>query len=236
MLCLLGVCGRTRPADYTSRPFLSMKKCYLLAIALFLRSCTPYAEAVCQTEQLIQAAQTAAKDAMRNAWQTGTEDKQQPVNLVAGDDGSVAFAQNVPRQIVMLPDKTLGLSGGTQITVLPAAPPTPQPTPQPTPEPNKVIVRSTITEKEISATVAISGDPGSEQLAAVETVSTNHKNLAEEMLDLAWGKVVSSALLFIPLTVVPFLAVFFAFLYLMRRIKLEETKFAEKIINHGGKE
>ena len=45
MLCLLGVCGRTRPADYTSRPFLSMKKCYLLLIILFLVGCTPYAEA-----------------------------------------------------------------------------------------------------------------------------------------------------------------------------------------------
>ena len=83
--------------------------------------------------------------------------------------------------------------------------------------------------------MAISGDPGSEQLAAVETVSTNHKHLAEDMLDLAWAKVLSHSLLFIPLTVVPFLAVCFAFLYLMRKIKLEETKFAEKCIN-GGKE
>lgn len=45
MLCLLGVCGRTHPADYTSRPFLSMKKSLIFAIVLFLGSCTPYANA-----------------------------------------------------------------------------------------------------------------------------------------------------------------------------------------------
>ena len=225
----------TRLHGTRSRLFPSMKKSFMFAVAFVLFGCTPYADAACQPE-LVQAAQTAAKDSMREAWQNGTEAKEQPVNIVTGADGSMAFSQNVPRQIIMLPNRELGLSGGTQITVLPAPAPAPQPTSQPTPEPNKVIVRSTITEQEISATVAISGDPGSEQLTAVETVSTNHKNLAEDMLDLAWGKVISRALLFIPLTVVPFLAVFFAFLYLMRRIKLEETKFAEKCINGGWKE
>ena len=232
MLCLLGVCGRTHPADYTSRPFLSMKKCIILIFVLSLQACTPYAHAACQTE-LIQAAQNAAKDSMREAWQQGSEAKEQPVETLTAPDGSVALVKNLPREIVMLPNRELGLSGGTQITVVQAPAPAPQPTPEPTPEPSKVILRSNITEGEISAVVAISGDPGEEQMSAVEKVSTNHKNLAEEMLDLAWGKVVSSALLFIPLTIVPFLAVFFAFLYLMRRIKLEETKFAEKLINGG---
>ena len=41
MLCLLGVCGRTRLADYTSRPFLSMKK-FMICILLICRACTPY--------------------------------------------------------------------------------------------------------------------------------------------------------------------------------------------------
>lgn len=226
-----GVLGRPTFQDTLASPFCQMKK-FIFCILLFCRACTPYSQAACQTE-LIQAAQQQARDSMREAWRNGTEAKEQPVNRMTGADGSVAFAQNVPRQIVMLPNRELGLSGGTQITVVQAAQPTPQPTPQPTQEPSKVILRSNITEGEISAVVAISGDPGEEQMSAVEKVSTNHKNLAEEMLDLAWGKVVSSALLFIPLTIVPFLAVFFAFLYLMRRIKLEETKFAEKLINGG---
>lgn len=212
-----------------------MKKITILILILSLRACTPYGYAACQTE-LFQAAQNVAKDSMREAWQNGTEANDQPVNVVTGNDGSMALVKNLPREIVLMPDKSLGLSGGTQITVVQAPAPAPQPTPAPTPEPNKIIVRSQITEQEISATVAISGDPGEAQMAAVEKVSTNHKNLAEEMLDLAWGKVVANALLFIPLTVVPFIAVCFAFFYLMRRIKLEETKFAEKIINHGGKE
>ena len=219
---------------HTARPFLSMKKLVIFAMAFILLDCTPYADAACQA-QLIQAAQEQAKDSMREAWQNGTEGKEQPVDVVTGADGSTALVQNLPRQIVMLPDRTLGLSGGTQITVVQAPAPAPQPTPEPTAEPNKIIVRSTVSEKEISASVAIQGDPGEAQMAAVEKVSSNHKGLAEEMLDLAWGKVVSHALLFIPLTVVPFLAVFFAFLYLMRRIRLEETKFAEKVINGGGK-
>ena len=217
------------------QPLPSMKKFFIFILVCFFSGCTPYAEATCQTE-LIQAAQEQAKNSMREAWQNGSETKEQPVNVVTGADGSMAFSQNIPRQIIMLPNRELGLSGGTQITVVQAAQPTPQPTPQPTQEPSKVILRSNITEGEISAVVAISGDPGEGQMAAVEKVSTNHKNLADDMLDLAWGKVVSSALLFIPLTVVPFLTIFFAFLYLMRRVKLEETKFAEKIINHGGKE
>ena len=234
MLCLSGVCGRTRRQDTPASPFLSMKKITIL-LFVCLRACTPYyASAACQTE-LIQAAQNTAKDSMREAWQNGTEAKEQPVETLTAPDGSVALVKNLPREIVMLPNRELGLSGGTQITVVQAPAPAPQPTPEPTPEPSKVILRSNITEGEISAVVAISGDPGEEQMSAVEKVSTNHKNLAEEMLDLAWGKVVSRALLFIPLTIMPFLAVFFAFLYLMRRIKLEETKFAEKII-HGGKE
>lgn len=211
--------------------------CTLIIVGLC--QCTPYIQAECQaavSPELLHAAQNATKDSMREAWQHGTEAHEQPVHVMTAPDGSVALAQNVPRQIIMLPDNTLGLSEGTHITIVPAAQPTPQPTAPPTPEPNKIIVRSNITEQEISATVAISGDPGDEQLSAVQTVSTNHKNLAEEMLDLAWTKVIARALLVIPLTVVPFLAVCFAFLYLMRKIKLEETKFAEKCINGGGKE
>ena len=224
-----GVLGRPTLQNTQNSPSCQMKK-FIICIILVFRACTPYSQAACQTE-LIQAAQQQAKDSMREAWQNGTEAKEQPVETLTAPDGSVALVKNLPREIVMLPNRELGLSGGTQITVVQAPAPAPQPTPEPTPEPSKVILRSNITEGEISAVVAISGDPGEEQMSAVEKVSTNHKNLAEEMLDLAWGKVVSSALLFIPLTIVPFLAVFFAFLYLMRRIKLEETKFAEKLIN-----
>lgn len=53
MLCLSGVCGRTRRQDTPASPFLSMKKITIL-LFVCLRACTPYFSVEAQTSTVLK--------------------------------------------------------------------------------------------------------------------------------------------------------------------------------------
>lgn len=102
----------------------------IIVVIAVLFGCTPYASADVRTCDLVQAAQNQAKDSMRQAWQQGTENREQPVNALVGTNGEVALTQNAPQQIVRFADGSVGLSKPqTMITIIQ------QPTPLPTPAP-----------------------------------------------------------------------------------------------------
>ena len=193
-----------------------MKKILILAIIL-LGGCTPYADATCQTE-LIQAAQEQAQNSMREAWQNGKENKQQPVSIITAPDGSLAVAQNLPREIVMLPDRTLGLSGGTQITILQAAP---QPTPLPTVAPQDSRIQTTVDGIDHIETKAILPEHlVVDQLDAIKKIADNGTLIAQQRFaveqykinseaELEWLRIAKSFTLWGFLFSVPFLLTFY---------------------------
>ena len=166
-----------------------MKKILILAIIL-LGGCTPYAEATCQTE-LIQAAQEQAQNSMRAAWQHGTEGKPQPVNVVAAPDGSLAFAQNLPREIITLSNGTLGLSVGTQITIVQAAP---QPMPLPTVAPQDSRIQTTVNGIDHIETKAILPERlAVDQLDAIKKIADNGTLIAQQRFAVEQYKINSDA-------------------------------------------
>lgn len=191
MLCLLGVFVEepTRQTT-TSRLFSSMKKLFIFVSTLFLSGCTLYAEATCQAE-LLQAAQNQANDSMREAWKNGSENHTQPVNVVAAPDGSMAVAQNLPREIVMLPDRTLGLSGGTQITIVQAAP---QPTPLPTVAPQDSRIQTLVNGIDHIETTAILPEHlVVDQLDAIKKIADNGTLIAQQRFAVEQYKINSDA-------------------------------------------
>ena len=167
-----------------------MKKSVIFALALFVSGCTPYAEATCQAE-LIQAAQEQARNSMREAWRNGSETKEQPVNMITGADGSMAFAQNVPRQIIMLPNRELGLSGGTQITVIQAVQPTPLPTVAP---PQDSRIQTTVDGIDHIETKAILPEHlVVDQLDAIKKIADNGTLIAQQRFAVEQYKINSDA-------------------------------------------
>ena len=167
-----------------------MKKLLIFISAFFLSGYTPYAEATCQAE-FIQAAQEQAKDSLRAAWQNGTENKPQPVNVLAAPDGSVAFAQNLPRKIITLPNGSLGLSGGTQITIVQAAP---QPTQLPTAAPQDSRIQTIVNGIDHIETTAILPEHlVVDQLDAIKKIADNGTLIAQQRFAVEQYKINSEA-------------------------------------------
>lgn len=138
---------------------------------------------------LIQAAQEQAQESMRRAWQQNAENKIQPVNSLVGPDGTVVLTQNAPKQIVTLPDGTLGLSKSqTTITVIQ------QPTPLPTVAPQDSRIQTTVNGIDHIETKAILPENlVVDQLDAIKKIADNGTLIAQQRFAVEQYKINSEA-------------------------------------------
>ena len=181
--------------------FLFMVICILTIIVFFFGAIITEAEVGPSRSQettspqaqidpaLIRAAQDQAQESMRNAWQQNAENKVQPVNSLVGPDGTLVFTQNAPKQIVTLPDGTLGLSKSqTMITVIQ------QPTPLPTVAPQDSRIQTIVNGIDHIETKAILPEHlVVDQLDAIKKIADNGTLIAQQRFAVEQYKINSEA-------------------------------------------
>ena len=156
----------------------------ILTIAAVLLALEYYANAAVSSD-VIKAAQEQAESSMRRAWQEGSEEEVQPVNTIVGPDGTIALAQNAPRQIVALPNGEPGLNDRhTTITVIH------QPTPPPVTPPQKSSIQTTVNGIDRIETQAILPEQlAVDQMEALKKIADNGTLIAQQRFGLEQYKI-----------------------------------------------